>query len=171
MPVILRRGAERTAPGVPVSSVSTLVLKFVWPAGWLGGMGYLNVLAFTGSPGLRWGGGQTDPAWGRPLLIGLFALGMYVALRVSAPLKRVHLVPGGLCVSNYFREIRVPWTDVARGVVHGGFGGRRSPVVELELRRRSAFGSRISLLPASPQALAMLQENAAAEAAIRWERR
>jgi hypothetical protein len=133
-------------------------------------MGYCNVLAFRDSPALRWGPG-VDPAWGRLLLVGLFAFGLLVAFRVSAPLKRVHLVPGGLHVSNYFREIRVPWTDVERMVVHSDFGRRRTPLVELTLRRRGAFGTRISLLSASPEALAILQENAAAEADLSPERR
>jgi hypothetical protein len=144
--------------------------KFVWPAGWLGMMGYFNILAFTDSPGLRWGPG-VDPAWGRLLLAGLFIFGLAVAFRLSAPLKRVHLVPAGLNVSNYFREIQVPWTDVERMVVHGDFGSRRTPLVELTLRRRGVFGTRISLLPASPEALAILWENAAAEADLSPERR
>lgn len=167
---MLRRVAERAPPGVPVSSGNTLVLKFVWPVGWLGIIGSPNVLAFTDSPGLRWGG-ATEPAWGKPLLVALFVLGVYVAVRVSAPLKRVHLVQGGLHVSNCFREIRVPWEDVERVVVRGQFGDERTPVVELNLRRRGAFGTRISLISASPPALALLQADAAAEADLSWELR
>jgi hypothetical protein len=166
----MHRTQERMPPGVRVSSAFTPVAKFVWPVMWLGLMGYLNVLAFTDSPRQRWGPG-VDPAWGKPLLVALFALGLYVAVRVSARLKRVHLVPGGLDVSNYVRATRVPWADVERVVVHGDFGGRRSPMVELELRRRSVFGTRISLVPASPDALATLKASAAAEAEIPWTRR
>jgi hypothetical protein len=157
-------------PGVPLSSAWTPVVKFVWPVMWLGLMGYFNVLAFKGSPGLRWGPG-VDPAWGKLLLVALFAFGLYVAIRLGARLKRVHLVPGGLHVSNYVRATRVPWADVERVVVHSDFGGRRSPIVELRLRRRSVFGTRISLVPASPDALATLEASAAAEAEIPWTRR
>lgn len=170
MPLTPRSPPELPPPGVPISSRFTPVAKFLWPAGWLGLMGYFNLLAFTGSPRLRWGGGATDPAWGKPLLVTLFVLGLFVAVRVSAPLKRVHLLPGGLHVSNYFREIRVPWADVGRVVVHSDFGHRRTPIVELELRRRGAFGTRISLMPASPQALASLEASAAA-AEIPWAQR
>lgn len=161
---------EPVPSSVQVSSGSTPILKFIWPAGWLGLTGWSNVLAFTGSPDLRWGPG-IDPAWGKVILVVFFALGLYVAFRVSLPLKRVHLVPGGLRVSNYFREARVPWADVERVVVHGRFRRRQTPVVEFTLRRRGAFGRRISLLPASPQALATLQASAPAKAEIRWERR
>lgn len=90
---------------------------------------------------------------------------------MSARLKPVHLVHDGLHVSNYFTDTRVPWADVERVVVHGDFGHRRTPVVELKLRRRGAFGTRISLLPASPGALAILQQSAAAEAEIPWKQR
>ena len=166
----MRRTSQRTPPGVPVSSPWTAFAKFGWPVIWLGLMGYLNVLAFTGSPALRWGPG-VDPAWGKPLLVALFALGVFVAVRVSAPLKRVHLVPGGLHVSNYVRDTRVPWADVERIVVHGRFGHRRSPIVELELRRPGVFGTRISLLPASRDALAALRASAAADAEISWAQR
>jgi len=164
------RAPDRAPPGVPVSSLATLVLKFVWPMGWLGLMGFFNVLAFTGSPRVRWGPG-VDPAWGKVLLVGFFAFGVCVAVRVSAPLKRVHLVRGGLHVSNYLRAIRVPWTEVERVVVRGRFGRRTMPVVEMELRRRGAFGTRIALVPVSPEALALLEESAAAAGAIPWERR
>lgn len=157
-------------PGVPVSSGITPLFKFIWPAGWLTLMGLFNVLAFTDSPELRWGGG-VDPAWGRLLLAGFFVLGLVVAVRVSIPLKRVHLVPGGLHVSNYFRAIRVPWSDVERVTVRGRFGDRTTPVVEIRLRRRGAFGTRISLVPASPDALAILQANAPADAGLGWQKR
>ena len=170
MPLTPGGRVEGVPPGVQVSSGATPVLKFIWPVGWLGILGYFNVLAFTGSPRMRWGPG-IDPGWGSLLLAGFFALGVCVAVRVSAPLKRVHLVPGGLHVSNYFRAIRVPWADVERVVVHGRFENRRTPIVELTLRRRSAFGTRISLLPASPDALAMLQASASAEAGIEWKQR
>lgn len=155
---------------VRISAPSTPVAKFVWPAGWLGLIGYLNVLAFTGSPSLRWGGG-VEPVWGKPLLVALFGLGLYVAYRVSLPLKRVGLVEGGLHVSNYFRETTIPWSDVRRVVVHGTFGNRRAPVVELELRRRGAFGTRVSLIPASREALQLLQDTCAAHASGAWEHR
>ncbi|HEU4884518.1 MAG TPA: hypothetical protein VFT45_19845 [Longimicrobium sp.] len=153
---------------MPVTSRLTIVPKFVWPVGWLGLLGWRSVLAFTDSPRLRWGPG-VDPAWGKAVMAGLFALGVFVAVRVSARLKRVHLVRGGLHVSNYFREIRVPWSDVERVVVHGRFKGRHMPIVEMTLRRRGAFGRHISLLPASPEALARLQADAGAD--IPWVRR
>jgi hypothetical protein len=116
-------------------------------------------------------GPGVDPGWGKTLLVALFVFGLCVAVRMSAPLKRVHLVPGGLHVSNYVRATRLPWADVERVVVHSDFGARRTPVVELELRRRSVFGTRISLVPASPDALATLEASAAAEAEIPWTRR
>lgn len=165
-----RRTPQPMPPGVPISSASTPLAKFVWPVGWLGLIGYHTVLAFTDSPKVRWGPG-VDPGWGKLLLVVFLAFGVLVAVRVSAPLKRVHLVPGGLHVSNYFRATRVPWADVERVVVHSDFGRRRSPIVELELRRRSVFGTRISLVPASPHALATLEASAATEAEIPWTRR
>jgi hypothetical protein len=156
---------------VRISSPSTPIAKFVWPIGWLGMMGYLSVLAFTNSPGLRWGGGGPAPVWGKALLIVLVGVGVVVAYRVSLPLKRVHLAEGGIRASNYVTEAFIPWSGIRRVVVHGSFGARRGPLVELDLRARGAFGRRISLLPASPEALARLRESIPGELQIPWEHR
>lgn len=156
---------------MPISSPFTAVAKFVWPVGWIGLMGWFTIGALTNSPGVRWSGGGPAPLWGKALLVVLLGLGFLVAWRVSRPLKKVRLGEGGVHASNYLTEIWIGWRDVRRVVVHGDFGPRRTPLVELELRERGAFGRRISLLPASPEALAHLEDSALAVQAIPWEHR
>lgn len=139
----------------------TLMMKFVWPLGWLGMMSYFSLLAFTGSSRIRWGPG-VSPAWGKAILVGFLLLGLALTYLWSLRLKKVWLTADGLRVSNYLSEAIIPWPQVRRVLVHGTFGHRSKPLVELELLARHPFGGRISLYPASEDLLAKLTGRAAA---------
>jgi len=139
----------------------TLVMKFVWPLGWLGMMGYFSFLAFTGSPRIQWGAG-VSPAWGKVVLVGFLLLGLALTYVWSLRLKKVWLTAGGLRVSNYLSEATISWPQVRRVSVHGTFGRRNKPLVELELSAGRPFGGRISLYPASEDLLAEFTGRAAA---------
>ncbi|HEX3125989.1 MAG TPA: hypothetical protein VH394_01545 [Thermoanaerobaculia bacterium] len=139
----------------------TLMMKFVWPLGWLGMMSYFSLLAFTGSPKLRWGPG-VSPEWGKVILVVFLLMGVLFMYRVSRRLKMVWLTTDGLRVSNYLSEASILWPQVRRVLVHDTFGHRRTPLVELELSTRRPFGGRISFYPASEDLLGKLTGQAAA---------
>jgi len=77
-------------------------------------------------------------------------------------LKKVWLTINGLRVSNYLSEASIMWSHVCRVSIHGTFGHRSTPLVELELCGRHPFGGRISLFPASEDLLVKLTGRAAA---------
>jgi hypothetical protein len=80
---------------------------------------------------------------------------------MSMRLKRVWLTADGIRASSYFRTAYIAWPDVRRVVIHGDFGHRRTPLVELELWKPHPFGRRIPLLPVSNDLLTELPGKAA----------
>jgi hypothetical protein len=87
----------------------------------------------------------------RWLLLALLAVSLVVLVAFVVPLKRVQLEAEGLRVSNYIREITVPFGDIAR-VRQNWLPTFR--VVTLNLRTDTPLGRRVIFMPAGPQRMA-----------------
>lgn len=136
----------------------TFLLKFVLPPLWIGGCGYgVWLLWFRPEDALvdREAGAATV-ALLRWLFLALFAIGVLLAVAFAVPLKRVRLAPDGLRISNYFREIAVPLSEVG-DVRQNWLPTYR--MVTLDLRTETPLGRRVIFFPAGPRRMAFWRED------------
>ena len=130
----------------------TALLKFVLPPIWIGVVGY-GVWQLSSNPEMvlvdREAGAATIAL--RWLLLALVAASLLVLFAFVVPLKRVRLAPDGLLVSNYLREITVPFRAIAR-VRQNWLPTFR--LVALDLRTDTTLGRRVIFMPAATQRMA-----------------
>lgn len=127
-----------------ISSPFTFIFKFIFPGGWVA-MG-LSDLA-------------RGPSGAEGLFVCLWlGLGLLFFRRVMFPLKKVSVGDGSLRVSNFWREVEVPLSEIEHVEAVGlGCIGWTLPSVIVELKAASAFGRRIRFIPRQ------LNENVVAE--------
>lgn len=134
-----------------LSSPRTALLKFAVPIAWLAIGGYAVWRLWTRPDAvLDVDPGSTTDAL-RWLFLVLFAVGLMLAFAFVAPLKRVRLGRDGLRISNFRREITLPFAAIAR-VRQSWLPTFR--VVTMDLRHESEFGRRIIFRPAGPRRMA-----------------
>ena len=97
-----------------LSSRWTFFQKFLFPALWVAGFGLVTLLFFVDPADVVYDGvrGGAPPGVGWIFLAAWLAGGALV-LWVSLPLQRVRLVDDALLVSNFARELRVPFGMIA----------------------------------------------------------
>lgn len=140
-----------------LSSLLTFFDKFVFPTVWLGGFGLGTVLFLLNPP--RDG---ENPL----VLVAALAFGAIVFYRWGFSLKRVRATESGLLVSNYRREILVPYERIS-SVRENKFVNIRPITVHLD--STTEFGNRFVFMPytafvlfADHPAATLLRERAAA---------
>ena len=149
---------------VVVSSPWTFVFKWIFPAAWGGLWSYATASLFLGRATSTfsvhiwsWYIIRDEPvSWGRWVFRAFLVVGGLVFGAFAVPLKRVALQDDHLQISNYRREISIPFNNVHAGGFSGGEINQR-PVVELVFRSTTAFGRSISFVPASREALSLLR--------------
>lgn len=132
-----------------LSIAHTGILKFVLPPLWIGVAGYAIWQAWS-RPDRAFDGEPpgTVLIW---LLTALFAASLAILFAFVVPLKRVRLTPDGLQVSNYRRQITIPFRDIA-GVHQNWLPTYR--LITVDLRTETPFGRRIIFMPAGAQRFA-----------------
>lgn len=125
----------------------TGLLKFVLPVVWVALAAYAvwrlwtrpeEVLADAGL-------GQAALKW---IFLALLAAGLVVLFAFVVPLKRVQLTPDGLRISNYIREITVPFSAIAT-VRQNWLPTFR--LITIDLRTETPLGRRVIFMPAGTQ--------------------
>ena len=112
-----------------ISSAQTFITKFILP------FVVVAVLAF----GLRLAGSRVVPVF--------FPVGVLVAVGVYwfyVRLKKVAIDADGLVISNYLREVRVPWRDVINVT---GNRWEKTHQVTITFDRDIGFGTSIVFMP------------------------
>jgi hypothetical protein len=118
-----------------LSSRFTFIYKFMFPTVWLGGFGIGTALLVLNPP-------QHGPS---PLLfVAGWMFGGLLFLRSGFRLKKVTATARGLLVSNYRREVLVPYDQIA-GVRENKFMNIRP--ITVELRSAGEFGRRFVFMP------------------------
>jgi len=84
-----------------ISSRLTLVYKFIFPIVWIGGWGTGTVLMMA----------NNDPQGWAFLILGIFGAVLVCAFGVR--LKVVRIQEGHLAISNFLREIYVPFSEIS----------------------------------------------------------
>ena len=123
-----------------LSSAQTFVMKYVFPTMWISGFGIGTLGLFLGayhghndaSPDTKW---QFLAAW---------IAGTAFILWGCARLKRVRVDQSGLLVSNYLKEIRIPFDDI-REVSENRWINIHP--VTIYFRRSTPFGERVVFMP------------------------
>jgi len=150
-----------------LSSPATPLFKFVWPACWLGLIGYFLVGSLLGWESVHWSGGGPAPLWGKLLLLLLFILGI-VATIGSRRLKHVELGGGSLHVADLVSRDVIPLAVISAVTVRGDFSQRGLPIVRLHFTDKTQFGSSVDFLAASQQKLDELLGALGKDIAVHW---
>ena len=125
-----------------LSSAQTFWMKFVFPTIWISMFGLGTLALFVGA--LR--GPDNSPApdgmkWG---FLAAWLVGTAFIYWASARLKRVRTDGSALYVSNYLKEIRVPFDGVADVTENRWINIHP---VTIHLRAATEFGDRITFMP------------------------
>ena len=135
-----------------ISTRATPLLKFALSPLWVGAVGYAVWLLW------RYPERVLDEAESSAVtralqwvFLALFTGSVLILLAFVVPLKRVRLGADGLHVSNYVREITIPFSAIAR-VRQNWLPTFR--LITLNLRTQSPLGRRLIFMPAVPRRMA-----------------
>src|SRR5688572_25103621 len=147
-----------------LSSRATALLKFALPPLWVGAVGYVLWLLWQ-NPERVLGGGESAAVtlalqW---FFLALFAGSLLILLAFAVPLKRVRLGADGLHVSNYLRDITIPFGDIAR-VRQNWLPTFR--LVTLDVRTPTPLGQRVVFMPAVSRRIAFWRADYRSEDAL-----
>ena len=95
-----------------LSSAQTFVMKFIFPIMWIGGFTIATLSFFVLPRSWNSGGVPPDPQMKWFFLLAT-VIGTAFISWLCVPLKRVQMDARALYVSNYFRDVVVPLTNVA----------------------------------------------------------
>ena len=129
------------APGKrTLSSGQTFLMKFVFPTLWISGFGLGTALIWFGP--LE--GGPADPPGLKYEFLAAWLAGTAFLLCLCVPLKRVSADTSAIHVSNYRREIAIPFELIERVTSMPWIS---PPTITVHLRAESEFGRRIKFMP------------------------
>jgi hypothetical protein len=134
-----------------ISSRTTFVYKFIFPAVWIPLMGAMT-FAVARAPN-RINGAEKS---GVLVMELLWVVVCALLLRFAIPLKRVQLRDGRIYASNYRREIEIAPSEIERITQNVWINVRP---ITLHLRHETAFGSRIRFIPPSRLILTFWNED------------
>ncbi|RXH18269.1 hypothetical protein EAS54_13105 [Bradyrhizobium guangzhouense] len=124
-----------------LSSAWTFCAKFVFPALWISGFGMGTILLWLD---LMHGKNNELPPPGVIFVGGVWIVGSAFELRAAGCLKRVLIDERELFVSNYFREICIPFSDVID--VRQNCWVRSRPIT-IYFGDATEFGDRVTFIP------------------------
>jgi hypothetical protein len=125
-----------------LSSAWTFWAKFVLPSVWISGFGLGTILL--------WSGGLTDGNYAMPPLqtkfvfLAVWLLGTTFILWANAGLKRVRMDERQLHVSNYVREIHIPFSAITDVRQNRWLNPRP---ITIHFRDVTGFGDKVTFMP------------------------
>ena len=148
----MRPMGDKTTMLRTLSIRASALVKFALPPLWIGGAGYVIWLLWV-HPERVLADAELGPATLVPqrLFLALWVVSLVPLFAFVVPLKRVRLGPDGLCVSNYVREITIPFSAI-ESVRQSWLPTFR--LITLELRTHTPLGRRVIFMPAGPRPLA-----------------
>jgi hypothetical protein len=125
-----------------LSSAETVWMKFLFPIIWISGFGMGTLGLFLGIFHGR--DDSAPPEWMKWQFLAFWIAGSAFILWGCARLKRVRLDESGLLVSNYLKEVRIPFDDI-RDVTENRWINIHP--VTIYFRHSTPFGDRIVFMP------------------------
>jgi hypothetical protein len=125
-----------------LSSAQTFWMKFVFPTVWISlfGMGTLGL--FLGEFHGR--NDAPPPEWMKWQFLAIWLIGTSFILWGCCRLKKVRIEPAAIYVSNYFKEVRIPF-DVIRDVTENRWINIHP--ITIHFRSPTPFGESIVFMP------------------------
>jgi hypothetical protein len=125
-----------------VSARETFVMKFMLPIVWIFGFGAGTIAIFLGV--MRGQGNQPPPEDMKWQFLAMWMIGSAGLVYTCAPLKRVRIASDAIYISNYLKEIRVPFEEIIDVTENRWLN--LHPVT-IHFRVPTAFGDRIFFMP------------------------
>jgi hypothetical protein len=125
-----------------LSSAWTFSAKFIFPAVWISGFGLATVLLWLG--GLHDRNNALPSPQLKFVFLGAWVLGSTFILRANAGLKRVRTDGQQLIVSNYIREISIPFSAIIDVRQNRWLNSRP---ITVYFRDATEFGDRATFIP------------------------
>ena len=136
-----------------ISSNLTLVYKIVLPVFWLVLVGGTTVAILLANFA---GVGNTSALTVKGVMLFIFASGtLFLALTLMR-LKRVEVGPEGIYVTNYFKNVRYPFSEVESITATSLL---IFSVATLHLKGKGSFGQHLPFIPSPSRFYAFFEEN------------
>ena len=136
-----------------ISSNLTLVYKIVLPVFWLVLVGGTTVAILLANIA---GVGNTSALTVKGVMLFIFASGtLFLALTLMR-LKRVEVGPEGVYVTNYFKNVRYPFSEVESITATSLL---IFSVATLHLKGKGSFGQHLPFIPSPSRFYAIFEEN------------
>jgi hypothetical protein len=124
-----------------LSSAWTFSAKFIFPAVWISGFGLATILPWSG--GFHDGNNALPPPQMNFVFLVVWVAGSFI-FWASAGLKRVCIDEGHLKVSNYVREISIPFTAIIDVRQNRWINSRP---ITIYFREATEFGDSATFMP------------------------
>ena len=139
-----------------ISSRTTFIYKFIFPAIWIPLFGFAAFVALNaGNNGAGNNGAGANKTVAMMMAVS-WIIGSAFLLRLVIPLMRVQLRDGRIYASNFRREIEIAPSEIERITQNVWINVRP---ITLHLRHESTFGTRIRFLPPSRVIFAFWKED------------
>ena len=125
-----------------LSSAWTFWTKFIFPVIWISAVGTGAVLLWLGD--LVGGNNASPPSQAKFAVLGVWIVGTTLILWFSAGLKRVRIDERQLYVSNYIREISVPFSEIIDVRQNRWINSRP---ITIYFRDTTEFGGKATFMP------------------------
>jgi hypothetical protein len=125
-----------------ISSAQTFLMKFVFPTFWISIFGFGTLTLFLG--GFRGPNNSPPPDGMKWSFLAGWILGTLFIYWACARLKKVRIDDSAIYVSNYLKEIRVPFDAIAEVTENRWINIHP---VTIRLRSASEFGDRVTFMP------------------------
>jgi len=123
-----------------ISSSLTVLIKFVFPALWISEFGFGTLILFL----LGNDNGPESAKWEKWKFLAAWIAGSAMLWWGCIRLKRVHIGPDGIYISNFHKEIRVPFEEIVKVSEVSWIHPRP---VTIHFRSVTPFGVRIVFTP------------------------
>ena len=140
-----------------ISASTTFFWKYIFATLWIGGFGTGALNLLFNPKGVVFNGVRGAATLADQLFfLAVWICGSAFILWFSVPLKRIRLRADGLVVSNYRREIMIPYGAIERVTQNILITGRHATI---HLHVETPFGRRITFIPVGLGKLAFWKED------------
>jgi len=125
-----------------ISSLQTFLMKYIFPVFWISGFGIGTINLWLGT--LHGPNGQLPESFIKWQFLIMWVVGITFILWAVSPLKRVRIDANNLYISNYFKEVATPLSNI-KAVTENCWLNIHP--VAIHFKKPTEFGDKISFMP------------------------